>query len=256
MSFLLNLIPRIYLIQIGEWFRPLLGFLFLGDQFLDPITGKKYRYFFSYGYHQKRKSVLSPGSFSLERHRLMQLYLQKETPFFQSEKPLKVLHIAPEQCFVYRFRILSHLDYITLDLESPLADVKADICDLPFEDNRFDVVFCNHVLEHIKDDQKAISEIYRVLKNKGWAILQVPMDYQKEETFEDPTITDKEERIRLFGQYDHLRVYGKDYYQRLSKFGFEVKKWSVQENFSAQEIQLMALDPAEVLPVVFKNNSL
>jgi len=98
---------------------------------------------------------------------LLWLYLQRKTSFFSA--PLKVLHIAPEQAFYKRFRQQPNLEYITSDLYSPLADVKADICALPFEDEQFDVILCNHVLEHIPDDTQAMRELYRVLKKGGSA---------------------------------------------------------------------------------------
>src|SRR5690606_38670605 len=142
---------------------------------------------------------LSPSTLSLERHRLLWLDLKNETDFFTA--PKRVLHFAPEQAFYKRFREQKNLEYITTDLESPLADVKADICNLPFKDNEFDVILCNHVLEHIPDDTKAMQELYRVLKPDGMAILQIPQDLSREETFEDHSITDKKERAKIFGQY-------------------------------------------------------
>lgn len=232
------------------WARPILVWFYKGDHFIDPIDGKSYRKFLPYGYEKQRANVLSPGTLSLERHRLMWLYLQTETDFFQAE--LKVLHIAPEQSFYKIFRKMSNLDYTTCDLESPIADVKADIQNLPFEDNQFDVIFCNHVLEHVTDDRKAISELYRVMKSGGWGIFQVPIRYQLEKTFEDPTITDRKERIEKFGQYDHVRVYGMDYYQTLEKAGFKVEQVNLSAQLTDEEIRKYALEKGEILPVVRK----
>ena len=232
------------------WARPAMIWYFKGDNFTDPIDGKSYKKFLPYGYEKQRENVLSPGTLSLERHRLMWLYLQKESDFFSSN--LKVLHMAPEQSFYKRFRKLKNLAYTTCDLDSPIADVKADIQDLPFEDNSFDVVFCNHVLEHVEDDKKALSELYRVMKPNGWGIFQVPIRYQLDETFEDPTIMDRKERIEKFGQYDHVRVYGTDYYETLKNAGFEVEKINVSEKLSDEEIRRFALEKNEILPVVKK----
>ena len=238
------------LIRLSIWARPVLVWFYKGDNFTDPIDGRSYKSFLPYGYEKQRQNVLSPGTLSLERHRLMWLYLQKETDFFTSN--LKVLHMAPEQSFYKRFRTMKNLDYTTCDLDSPIADVKADIQNLPFEDNSFDVIFCNHVLEHVEDDKKAISELFRVMKPGGWGILQVPIRYQLEKTFEDPTITDRKERIEKFGQYDHVRVYGRDYYDLLSKSGFEVEKINLSKNLSEGEIKRFALEKNEILPVVRK----
>lgn len=247
---IINTIPRPLLIRLSIWARPILVWMYRGDNFTDPIDGRNYKSFLPYGYEKQRQNVLSPGTLSLERHRLMWLYLQKETDFFTSN--LRVLHIAPEQSFYKRFRAMKNLDYTTCDLNSPIADVKADIQNLPFEDNSFDVIFCNHVLEHVEDDKKAISELFRVMKPGGWGILQVPIRYQLEKTFEDPTITDRKERIEKFGQYDHVRVYGRDYYDLLSKSGFEVEKVNFSEKLSDEDIKRFALEKNEILPVVRK----
>lgn len=230
--------------------RPFLMYIYKGDNFIDPIDGNSYRKFLPYGYEKQRKSVLSPGTLSLERHRLMWLYLQRETDFFTSN--LKVLHMAPEQSFYKRFRKLKNLDYTTCDLNSPIADIKADIQNLPFEDNSFDVIFCNHVLEHVDDDKKALWELFRIMKPGGWGIFQVPIRYQLAKTFEDSTITDRKERIEKFGQYDHVRVYGMDYYDILESIGFKVEKVNLSEKLSAEEIRKYALEKNEILPVVRK----
>ena len=141
--------------------RPFVAFFLRGNTYTDPIDGKSYRRFLPYGYAKVRENVLAPGTLSLERHRLFWLYLKNETTFFSD--PLRVLHFAPEQAFVQKFKKQKNLTYTTTDLNSPIADVKADICDLPFKDNSFDFIICNHVLEHIPDDTKAMQELYRVL---------------------------------------------------------------------------------------------
>lgn len=246
----MNFLPRPMLIRLSIWARPILVWMYRGNNFTDPIDGNSYKAFLPYGYEKQRQNVLSPGTLSLERHRLMWLYLQQETNFFSA--PLKVLHMAPEQSFYKRFRVLKNLDYTTCDLDSPIADVKADIQNLPFLDNSYDVIFCNHVLEHVEDDTKALSELFRVMKPGGWGILQVPIRYQLEKTFEDPTITDRQERIEKFGQYDHVRVYGMDYYQKLEEAGFQVEKINLSEKFSDEQIKRFALEKNEILPLVRK----
>jgi SAM-dependent methyltransferase len=249
-KFILNLFPRPFLIRISFVFRPLLKIIYKGKRYKDPIDGSTFRKFLSYGYAQQRPNVLSPSTLSLERHRLLWLFLKSETDFFS--KSLSLLHFAPEQAFYKRFRKLKNLDYTTTDLNSPLADVKADICDLPFEDNSFDVILCNHVLEHIPDDTKALNEIYRILKPNGWAILQIPQDYNRQETFEDNSITDPRERTKIFGQYDHVRVYGLDYFYKLKQVGFEVKPITYTDNFSAHERDYYRLPEKEIIPLVIK----
>lgn len=142
-----------------------------------------------------------------------------------------------------------HADgYITADIESPLAKVKMDIHNIPFESQRFDVVMCNHVLEHVKDDVKALKEIQRVLKSSGWAILQVPFFSPVPiETYENDSITDPKEREKIFGQSDHVRKYGKDYAQRISVAGFHVVEDSFVQSFSASEIQRLGLQSSEII---------
>lgn len=230
--------------------RPILVFFLKGNKYTDPIDGKSFKRFLPYGYGKQRNNVLSPSTLSLERHRLLWLYLKNETGFFT--KNLKVLHFAPEQAFYKRFREMKNLDYTTTDLESPLADVKADICKLPFDDNSFDIILCNHVLEHIPDDTKAMQELYRVLKVGGMGILQIPQDLARETTFEDDSITDKKERAKIFGQYDHVRVYGRDYFDKLRSIDFKVDEVDYTSTLTEEEITRYCLAKGEIIPVVYK----
>ncbi|MAB57878.1 MAG: SAM-dependent methyltransferase [Aequorivita sp.] len=244
---ILNTIPRPLLIRLSIIGRPIFAFFLRGNKYTDPIDGKSYRKFLPYGYETVRENVLSPGTLSLERHRLFWLYLQNETGFFTEN--IKVLHFAPEQAFYKKFRKMKNLNYTTTDLNSPIADVKADICDLPFPDNEFDFIICNHVLEHIPDDTKAMQEIYRVLAPGGTAILQVPYKADLEKTFEDDSITDPKERARIFGQYDHVRVYGMDYFTKLESIGFKVEAVDYTQNLSSEEIEKYRLPKGELIPV-------
>jgi predicted SAM-dependent methyltransferase len=272
-KYILNTIPRPILIRMSYVARPILAFLLKGNRFTDPIDGKSFRMFLPYGYGKQRNNVLSPSTLSLERHRLLWLYLNAETDFFQSElisdssshnqkiklrnteksSALKVLHFAPEQAFYKQFRNQKNLDYTTTDLFSPLADVKADICNLPFEDNTYDVILCNHVLEHIPDDKKAMQELYRVLKPGGMGIFQIPQDLSRAITFSDDSITDEKERARIFGQYDHVRIYGRDYFDKLRSIGFVV----IEEDYTAklvpELVEKYCLAKGEIIPVCFKN---
>lgn len=249
-KYILNLIPRPLLIRLSYWVRPLIALSLKGNRFTDPIDGKSFRTFLPYGYESPRENVLSPSTLSLERHRLLWLYLKKETEFFN--KPLKVLHFAPEQAFYKRFKKLGSIEYTTTDLNSPLADVKADICNLPFPDNAFDVILCNHVLEHIPNDTKAMQELYRVMKPGGWGIFQIPQDLKRENTFEDDSITDKKERARIFGQYDHVRIYGRDYFDKLRSIGFTVEEVDYTQILPPDAVQKYRLAQGEIIPLVKK----
>ena len=249
-KFLINTIPRPYLIWWSKFLAPLVDILYRGNKFTDPINGKSYRKFLPYGYVKQRDNALSPGTLSLERHRLLWLYLNNETNFFS--KTLKVLHIAPEQCFYNLFKNLKNINYTTFDLNSPLADIKGDICNLPFKENSFDFILCNHVLEHINDDKKAMKELYRVLNKNGTAILQVPINQKSSKTFEDSSIVDKKERIEKFGQYDHIRLYGLDYFKKLESFGFKVDPLKYSKKFTESEIIKYGLIKDEIIPVCKK----
>ncbi|MDP2087936.1 MAG: methyltransferase domain-containing protein [Flavobacteriaceae bacterium] len=245
-KFVLNALPRPTLIKISLWIRPIIAFLLKGNRFTDPIDGKSFCCFLPYGYHNIRYNALSPSTLSLERHRLMWLFLKEKTDFFTT--PKKVLHIAPEQCFINLFRNQQNLDYLTADLHSPLADVKANILSLPFDDNSFDVVICNHVLEHIVDDQKAMSELFRVMKKGGFGIFQVPQDLSRNKTYEDFSITNPKERAIHFGQYDHVRIYGQDYFNRLENVGFTVNPVNLSLELSQKLTNRYRLTENELIP--------
>lgn len=165
-----------------------------------------------------------------------------------------MLHIAPELCFMKPFESLLGEGYITADIESPLAKVKMDIHRIPFDDNSFDVIFCNHVLEHVDDDLQAMREMKRVLKPSGWAILQVPLEHDRNATYEDKTIVDPKQRELHFGQNDHQRVYGIDYGRRLQKAGFTVHEDRLVQELTPEEVKRYGLDPKEILYVVSKGS--
>ena len=249
-KFILNTIPRPLLIRLSYVVRPLLALILKGSRYTDPIDGKSFRMFLPYGYGTQRNNVLSPSTLSLERHRLLWVYLKNETDFFSA--PKKVLHFAPEQAFYQLFRNQKNLDYTTTDLLSPLADVKADICHLPFEDNAYDVILCNHVLEHIPDDTKAMQELYRVLKPGGMGIFQIPQDLLRATTFSDDTITDQKERAAIFGQYDHVRIYGRDYFDKLRSIGFEVNEVDYTKTLATELVDKYCLAKGEIIPVCSK----
>ncbi len=249
-KFVLNTIPRPYLIKMSYLATPFLSIWLKGDRYTDPIDGKSFKRFLPYGYGKQRPNVLSPSTLSLERHRLMWLYLKNDSGFF--DKPLKVLHMAPEQCFLSLFKKMKNLDYTTADLYSPIVDVKADILNLPFENDEFDLVFCNHVLEHIEDDQKAMKELFRVMKPGGMGIFQVPQELSRETTYEDATITTSEDKAFHFGQYDHVRIYGRDYFNRLRKVGFKVEEVDYSLKLSPELLEKYCLAKGEILPVCFK----
>jgi SAM-dependent methyltransferase len=223
----------------------IIAIFYYGNNVQCPIDGRTYRRFLPYGRLESRPNALCPSSLSLERHRLMWVYLKDKTNFFTSR--IKLLHIAPELCFMKIFEGLSNIDYITADIESPLAKVKMDVHEIPFEANSFDVVFCNHVMEHVENDLKAMSEIHRVLKPGGWAIIQSPVYPELDDTIEDPSITAPAEKERIYGQNDHMRKYGRDYSERLRAAGFKVKEDDFLNELSEETRRRYALPKHEII---------
>lgn len=244
-SFIIRKVPRKYLQLFSHHLLKVVSIFMRGNKVTCPVCEISYRKFLPYGRLNPRENALCPDSLSLERHRLMWLYLKDKTDFFTAD--LKVLHIAPEICFIDKFKAMSNLDYTTADLESPLAEVKMDVHDIPFDDHTFDVVFCNHVMEHVTDDIRSMSEINRVLKKGGWAIIQSPQDYSREETLEDPTITDPKERERIYWQSDHLRLFGLDYGKRLEKAGFKVTEDRYVMELPKETVNQYALPANEII---------
>ena len=174
-----------------------------------------------------RQNAKCPSCGALERHRLIWTFLRTRTDLFDG-KPKRMLHVAPEASLRPRLAAIPNIDYVTADLNNPYASVRLDITDMPIVESRtIDVLYCSHVLEHVSDDRKAMRECARVLKTSGWAAFVVPITAPR--TFEDPSVTDPEERERLFGQSDHVRRYGPDFADRLRESGFEVRVYTADD---------------------------
>lgn len=250
-KYLLNTLPRPLLIRLSYPFKLVAPLLYKGDKVECPVCERSFSKFLSYGSEvAHRENVLCPFDLTLERHRLMWLYLRDHSNFFTD--PQKVLHIAPEQCFHKKFQDQKNLDYLTGDLESPIADMHFDLHDIPLEDNRFDIVFCNHVMEHVNDAIRCMSELNRVMKPGGWGIMQVPQDFSRETTYEDPSIVTPEDREKHYWQKDHVRLFGKDYPDWLCKAGFEVKEFRKEDFYTAEQIERYRLSKEEILYIVSK----
>jgi hypothetical protein len=250
-SFASRFIPRHYQQVVAAFLLRSIAVFYKGNRIEDPISGKRYRKILPYGRLQSRPNALAPHSLSLERHRLIWLYLKNRTDFFTS--PKRVLHIAPEFCFIKPFKKLRNLEYITGDLISPWADVKLDVQNIPFPDSHFDVVICNHVLEHVDDDRKAMMELLRVMKPGGFGVFQVPLDYSIDITLEDKSIDTPELREKHYKQRDHLRLYGRDYAQRLRTVGFDVTEDDYVRTLPNDLVQRYALSKDEILYICRKN---
>jgi len=186
--------------------------------FFCPLCEKGCRRFLPAG-TPPRSIALCPNCQSLERHRLLWLTLSTLWNSGRLAGEGNLLHLAPEKCL--QPRLEERFRYVSADWNSPLAFLRADITLLPFHGDAFDAIICNHVLEHIDQDRLALSELRRVLKPSGWACIQVPMD--GDSTREDPAVVDPAERLRLYGQTDHVRQYGRDFRERLEAAGFRVE---------------------------------
>lgn len=243
-------LPRPLLQRLASWMVPLYGLLLRGRGYTCPVCGSSFRKMLPYGYLVQRDNALCPNCMALERHRLLWLWLKRETDLFTSLP--RLLHIAPEVCLMRHlkrsYKGQKH-NYVTADLESPLAHLHFDVMQIPLADESFDVIICNHLLEHVESDKKALSELRRVLCRGGWAVLLSPIDYSREHTFEDDSITDPEERTRLFGQYDHRRVYGRDYVERLREAGFEAQEIDYAARLTDQERREYALTDEKIYVV-------
>jgi SAM-dependent methyltransferase len=199
---------------------------------------------------QKRANAKCINCGSLERHRTLWMFLKEQSDIFK--KPMKLLHVAPEKIFYDHFLTLSNLEYHPIDL---MPDKYAygnkttimDVTSMTYPDNTFDAVMCNHVLEHIRNDSKAMSEIFRVLKPGGWAILNTPVDMSAAITFEDVTLEDPKKQLELFGQPDHVRVYGKDFITRLEAAGFKTNVIDFVSKFSHNDQFRFGLKTEELI---------
>ena len=192
------------------------------------VCNQTFEKFLPFG-EPKRENAQCPSCKSLERHRLIFLFLKEKKLLLSPNKKIKLLHFAPEPCFFQVFKDIKMMDYIPCDLSPEIYSYprgpevnKIDITSIPLKDNSIDFILCNHVLEHVLDDAKALKELCRVLKPGGHAILLVPIIGGRKVTFEDESIVSPEERLEAFGQEDHVRHCGEDYLERYSTAGFRV----------------------------------
>jgi predicted SAM-dependent methyltransferase len=250
-KFALNTIPRPLLIRLSYVFKVFAPVVLKGDNVECPVCEKSFKKFLPYGYNDlQRDNVLCPYDLTLERHRLMWVYLKTKSNFFTDD--LKVMHIAPEQCFYKTFRKQKNIDYTTGDLESPLADLHFDLHKIPLEDNQYDVIFCNHVMEHVENDEQCLKELLRIMKPGGWGIFQVPIDTTRDTTYEDASITDPKEREKHFWQYDHVRLYGTNYPDVLRSAGFEVEEYDYRKELNEETYSRYRFHEGEMLYIVHK----
>lgn len=213
-----------------------------GDQVYCSMCESHFSSFSPYGV-EKRDNARCVNCNSLERHRLLWKFLNEKTDL-NKNKGAKMLHFAPQRWYLNAFAHNPNIDYTPCDINPETYEYyditkinQVDVLDIPFEDNSFDIVICNHVLEHVDDDKIAMKELFRVMKKGGWGVFQVPINYDLETTYEDKSITDPKGREKAFGQYDHQRMYGRDYKDRLKSAGFDVTEDDYVNQFSDEELK-------------------
>lgn len=227
----------ISLMTIKRWIFAAPSVFYSGQARYCSVCEKSSRKFVRHGV-ARRPDAKCMRCGALERHRFVWLFFKRRTNLF-NDKSKKMLHFAPVPFLEKSLRKYFKEGYLTADLYDPKAMIKMDITDIQYPDNSFDVIYCSHVLEHVPDDKQAMRELRRVLKPDGWAMLLVPI--MADETFEDPSITDPKERLKYFGQEDHVRAYGPDFSGRLKEAGFEVEVVYPDSLLSDDEIERMGI---------------
>ncbi len=255
-----RLIKKIYLIM-RRWY-------YIGDEYKCPICNNSFRRMLPGGFDLevvkkfniigsgRRENNICPYCQSTDRDRLVYVYLKQETRIFQ--KKVKVLHVGPELSLYRVLKKSKNILYVTgtkyyEGIYYPKNIGFVDLLELPYGEGEFDMVICNHILEHIDDDSKAISEIYRVTTTGGSAILQVPISNELEATYEDTSVKSKKLREEHFGQFDHVRIYGRDYGSKLESAGFKVQTYHPSYDNNEEELNKFALNKNEKLFIAHKN---
>ncbi len=225
------------------------------------ICGSEFANYFPAGFHSElfekhhvigggyRENCICPSCGRMDRERWLHYVIDNKTNI--GEASGRILHFAPEQTIIDYIKQNDKIDYYTCDITPGRAMHIVDITDIQFRDETFDFIICNHVLEHIPDEAKAVSELKRVLKKKGKLIFSFPICMDKK-TEEDKSVTSKEERLRRYGQEDHVRLYGTDYLDRFKKYDLNIKVYSPQDEFSKEEITRYGLIPDDVLMIATK----
>ena len=226
------LVPEKLRIKIRIYLNKLICPVYLGSRYYCNCCDTSFRKFLSKG-NIKRKNARCPCCGSLERTRVLTMYLQNETRIFSLEKP-RILHIAPEYALS---RILKQLDaeYVDGDINPAYARNEIDITDIHFPDNYFDFIICSHVLGHVPDEMNAIQELSRVLHPVGEALIMTLINLEAGETLEDISITSEQDRLNIYGEPDLCRLHGLDFKDRLQKNGFDVEVIDYRKRFSEKE---------------------
>ena len=256
-------IPYALIFWFRDFVRKLISYFYIGNKYRCVFCDRSFSKMMSSGFESlatKDNKVIGSGfrlnskcpcCDSTDRERLLYIFIKKNLNYIfektEKSKTTTVLHIAPEKNLSKLINNNNQINYITSDLHSPYVDLKMNIENILFKDNVLDLIICNHVLEHVQNDLRAMSEFYRVLKKGGFAILQVPIFFEDKPTYEDFTIVSPASRLEAFGQEDHLRIYGSDYKNRLEKSGFKVNLINIKDILDDYEINKNALLKNEIV---------
>jgi len=245
-----KIVPNFILSPALGIYHYLVSLAYVGNKFFCPTCRGHFRKFLPLGKEIPvikkyfpggfRKNAKCPRCRSTERERLYYLYFTKHHPKI-FEDNIKLLHIAPEPQLRKIFNSHSNINYINGDLYNPQADEVIDITSINYDDDVFDIILCSHVLEHVQEDKLAMSELFRVLKPGGLAIIQVPVSLVLEETFEDSSIIEPEDREKYYGQDNHVRIYGTDYIEKLKNSGFKVSVYDFIGEMDPLDVQKYSL---------------
>jgi SAM-dependent methyltransferase len=264
-SMVKTIIPASYHKHISNAIRVSTSVLYAGNRFECPVCGGTFRRFRPYGGTVpviREKEILGmgfransacPRCNSRERTRMTALYVGRLLRERQG-LALRVLHFAPEKSLQEYLLKHRNVQYLSGDLCPGAAMVVMDITHIQYPQSSFDLIICNHVLEHVPDDAKAMSELRRVLAPDGIALITVPFSLKLDRTYEDFSITDEDRRLRLFGQADHCRIYGADFVDRLTAAGLKARSFRAAELFSSEEVSQHSLMEEEPLFLCGKSN--
>jgi predicted SAM-dependent methyltransferase len=250
---LLLLIPKNILLKLENRLRRLFALPYKGDGVYCPICAMEFRKFIPLNPNKVKTNYLCPQCGSAQRQRLLYLYLSAKCLILT--EPINLLHFSPRPCLINKLKQIPGLTYVTSDPTAKNMDRNHDLTDIDEGDNSYDLIVCYHILEHIIEDRKAMQEIFRILKPSGTALFQVP--FWDKETYEDSALTSPEQRLKAFGQKDHVRIYGyQDFINRLSNAGFQVTPVTYAKQLGPKICTKYGLDEEEVIFVCRKNNVL
>jgi SAM-dependent methyltransferase len=241
-SFAKSVLPENFFFRAEPFLRKLISVFYSGNKYECPVCGFHARKFIPV---HDGESHLCPRCGSIERKRLLWLYISEELKI-REKNNFRVLHFSPSSGLLEKLESIKNIEYYPTDFFNPLIKNHFDITQLPFGKNYFDLIICYHVLEHVTEDRKAMQELLRVLKDGGVALLQVP--FSENETLEDFSVTNPQERKKFFGQEDHVRYYGRrDFVSRLQQTGFKVEEIKYAKTLDGEKIRLYQLDREEII---------